>query len=149
MCQYSAEDGFANDWHLVHLGSRAVGGAGLVMVEATAVTEEGRISPGDLGIWTDAHAEPLEKNRYLPETEWRRTRLSNSRTQDVRQAHSVRGKAGNPSRRLPAPGPQWRQARSRSLLTSTPHRNSPLTGSGDWWKRLSPLHNDRSMQASR
>ena len=61
MCQYSAEDGFANDWHLVHLGSRAVGGAGLVMVEATAVTEEGRISPGDLGIWTDAHAEPLKR----------------------------------------------------------------------------------------
>ena len=61
MCQYSAENGFANDWHLVHLGSRAVGGAGLVMVEATAVTEEGRISPGDLGIWTDAHAEPLQR----------------------------------------------------------------------------------------
>jgi 2,4-dienoyl-CoA reductase-like NADH-dependent reductase (Old Yellow Enzyme family) len=59
MCQYSAEDGMANDWHLVHLGSRAVGGAGLVFVEATAVTPEGRISPGDLGIWSDAHAEPL------------------------------------------------------------------------------------------
>ena len=74
MCQYSAENGFANDWHLVHLGSRAVGGAGLVMVEATAVTEEGRISPGDLGIWTDAHAEPLQRIAHLPETEWRRTR---------------------------------------------------------------------------
>ena len=61
MCQYSAVDGFANDWHLVHLGSRAVGGAGLVMVEATAVTEEGRISPGDMGIWTDAHVEPLRR----------------------------------------------------------------------------------------
>ena len=53
MCQYSATDGVPNDWHFVHLGSRAVGGAGLVIVEATAVTPEGRISPGDLGIWND------------------------------------------------------------------------------------------------
>src|SRR4051794_28615552 len=49
MCEYSSEDGFANDWHFVHLGSRAVGGAGLVLTEATAVTPEGRISPEDLG----------------------------------------------------------------------------------------------------
>lgn len=55
MCQYSSEDGFANDWHLVHLGSRAVGGAACVFTEATAVTPEGRISPEDLGIWSDAH----------------------------------------------------------------------------------------------
>src|SRR5205823_2367394 len=61
MCQYSAEEGFADDWHLVHLGSRAVGGAGLVMAEATAVTRDGRISPGDLGIWDDRHAEPLAR----------------------------------------------------------------------------------------
>ncbi len=59
MCQYSSKDGFANDWHLVHLGSRAVGGAGLVLTEATAVTPEGRISPDDLGIWTDAHVGAL------------------------------------------------------------------------------------------
>ena len=59
MCQYSAEDGFAHDWHLVHLGSRAVGGVALVIVEATAVTSDGRISPGDLGIWKDGHIEPL------------------------------------------------------------------------------------------
>ena len=66
MCQYSAEDGLANDWHLVHLGSRAVGGAGLVIVEATAVSPEGRISPGDLGIWSDRHVEPLARiNRFL------------------------------------------------------------------------------------
>ena len=58
MCQYVAEEGLASDWHLVHLGSRAAGGAGLVMVEATAVTAEGRISPGDMGIWSDAHVEP-------------------------------------------------------------------------------------------
>jgi 2,4-dienoyl-CoA reductase-like NADH-dependent reductase (Old Yellow Enzyme family) len=61
MCQYSCTDGFATDWHLVHLGSRAVGGAGLVIVEATAVEARGRISPQDLGIWTDAHAAPLAR----------------------------------------------------------------------------------------
>lgn len=59
MCEYSSEDGFANDWHLVHLGARAQGGAGLVMVEASAVTPEGRISIGDLGIWKDEHIEKL------------------------------------------------------------------------------------------
>jgi 2,4-dienoyl-CoA reductase-like NADH-dependent reductase (Old Yellow Enzyme family) len=57
MCQYSAREGLPTTWHLVHLGSRAVGGAGLVLAEATAVTPEGRISPGDAGIWSDAHAE--------------------------------------------------------------------------------------------
>lgn len=61
MCQYSAKDGMADDWHLVHLGSRAVGGVGLVLVEATAVTADGRITPGDLGIWSDAHIEPLAR----------------------------------------------------------------------------------------
>jgi len=55
MCQYSCVDGLATDWHLVHLGSRAVGGAGLVMVEATAVEARGRISPADMGLWSDAH----------------------------------------------------------------------------------------------
>ena len=59
MCQYSASDGFATDWHLVHLGSRAVGGAGLVMQEATAVSVAGRISYADLGIWKDEHIEKL------------------------------------------------------------------------------------------
>src|SRR5476649_1919669 len=61
MCQYSSEDGFANDWHLVHLGSRAVGGAGLVFTEATAITPEGRISPYDLGIWKDEHVSKLKQ----------------------------------------------------------------------------------------
>ncbi len=61
MCQYSAADGLASDWHLVHLGSRAVGGVALVMVEATAVTPDGRISPGDLGIWGEQHVEPLAR----------------------------------------------------------------------------------------
>lgn len=61
MCQYSSEDGFANDWHFVHLVSRAVGGAGLIFTEAAAVSPEGRISPEDLGIWKDAHIPFLEK----------------------------------------------------------------------------------------
>ena len=61
MCQYSSEDGFANDWHMVHLGSRAVGGAGLVLTEASAVTPEGRITPNDLGIWKDQHITPLAR----------------------------------------------------------------------------------------
>lgn len=61
MCQYSAEEGLANDWHLVHLGSRAVGGTALVIVEATAVTRDGRITPGDMGIWGDEHIEPLAR----------------------------------------------------------------------------------------
>src|SRR3954468_2416247 len=59
MCEYSSDDGFATDWHLVHLGARAQGGAGLVMIEASAVVPEGRISIGDLGIWKDAHIEKL------------------------------------------------------------------------------------------
>ena len=61
MCEYSSVDGYANDWHLVHLGSRAVGGAGLVLTEATAVLPEGRISPQDLGIWKDEHVDPLKR----------------------------------------------------------------------------------------
>ena len=61
MCQYSSVDGFANDWHLVHLGGLAVGGAALVFTEATAVSPEGRISPHDLGIWKDEHVEMLAR----------------------------------------------------------------------------------------
>src|SRR6187402_1114497 len=59
LCMYSSEDGFATDFHLVHLGSRAMGGAALVMVEASAVTASGRISPADMGIWKDEHIGPL------------------------------------------------------------------------------------------
>ncbi|MBS1792830.1 MAG: NADH:flavin oxidoreductase/NADH oxidase [Acidobacteria bacterium] len=61
MCQYSSVDGMPTDWHLVHLGSRATGGAGLVMMEATAVVPEGRISPSDAGIWSDAHADAYRR----------------------------------------------------------------------------------------
>jgi len=66
MCMYSSEDGVANDWHLVHLGARAAGGAGLIIAEATAVSPEGRITPGDAGIWADKHVEPLARiNRFV------------------------------------------------------------------------------------
>jgi 2,4-dienoyl-CoA reductase-like NADH-dependent reductase (Old Yellow Enzyme family) len=61
MCQYSATDGVVNDWHLAHLGARAAGGAGVVIVEATAVEARGRISPNDVGIWDDAHIEGLRR----------------------------------------------------------------------------------------
>lgn len=61
MCQYSAVDGVAQDWHFIHYGCRAVGGAGLIIVEATAVSAEGRISPGDLGLWQDQQIEPLAR----------------------------------------------------------------------------------------
>jgi 2,4-dienoyl-CoA reductase-like NADH-dependent reductase (Old Yellow Enzyme family) len=61
MCEYSSVDGFANDWHLVHLGSRAIGGAGLIIMEATAVSPEGRITPCDMGIWKDEHIANLQR----------------------------------------------------------------------------------------
>jgi 2,4-dienoyl-CoA reductase (NADPH2) len=67
MCQYSAVDGMADDWHLVNVGSRAAGGVGLAVVEATAISPEGRISPGDLGIWSDAHAQALERTAAFTE----------------------------------------------------------------------------------
>ncbi len=61
MCQYTSTEGFAEDWHLVHLGSRAIGGFGLIIQEATAVSAEGRITPGDMGIWNDLHKEKLKQ----------------------------------------------------------------------------------------
>jgi 2,4-dienoyl-CoA reductase-like NADH-dependent reductase (Old Yellow Enzyme family) len=61
MCQYSSTDGLPTDWHLVHLGSHAVGGVSLVLTEAAAVSPQGRISPKDLGIWSDAHARALKR----------------------------------------------------------------------------------------
>src|SRR2546423_764459 len=68
MCQYSSDDGFANDWHLVHLGSRAVGGAALIIAEATAISPEGRITLKDLGIWKEEHVEYLKRITSFIET---------------------------------------------------------------------------------
>ncbi|WP_163409195.1 NADH:flavin oxidoreductase/NADH oxidase [Flavobacterium ajazii] len=82
MCQYSAIDGFANDWHLVHLGSRASGGAGLIIQEATAVSPEARISPSDLGIWKDEHIEKLKQiNAFI---------LSQNSVPGIQLAHAGR-----------------------------------------------------------
>ena len=72
MCQYSAQDGHVTDWHLVHLGKFAQGGAGMVFVEATAVEKRGRITHGDTGIWDDAHIAGLAKNRRFREEPGRR-----------------------------------------------------------------------------
>ena len=92
MCQYSADDGFANDWHRVHLGSRAAGGAGVVMTEATAVEPRGRITPDCLGIWSDEHAEAIE-----PTVEFVK---SQGATPGIQLAHAGR----KASHRLPAEG---------------------------------------------
>ncbi len=105
MCQYSCVDGFATDWHFVHLGSRAVGRAAAVIAEATAITADSRISPQDLGIWTDAHIEPLaariffycrtrfrpghsvgprrQKGKHQPALEWRQANHSSRRRMDA------------------------------------------------------------------
>jgi 2,4-dienoyl-CoA reductase-like NADH-dependent reductase (Old Yellow Enzyme family) len=69
MCQYAAREGMASDWHFVHYGSRAVGGAALMIVEATAVTPEGRISPNDIGIWDDRQIEPLARIAHFAQAQ--------------------------------------------------------------------------------
>jgi 2,4-dienoyl-CoA reductase-like NADH-dependent reductase (Old Yellow Enzyme family) len=95
MCQYSSEDGFANEWHLVHLGRFATGGAGLVLTEAAAVSPEGRISPQDLGIWKDAHLEALGRiARFVK---------SQGAVAGVQLAHA--GRKASTRRPWEAPGP--------------------------------------------
>ena len=129
------DDGLANDWHLVHLGSRAVGGAALVMVEATAVTPDGRITPGDLGIWGDEHVEPLARIARFVHSAGRRAPASSWPTPDARRAASVPWHGGerlapgggrldrrraepDPVRRR-RPGPA-RARRSRASTASSP-----------------------------
>jgi len=94
MCQYSSEDGFATDWHLVHLGSRAQGGAGLVILEASAVLPEGRISPADLGVWKDAHIPALERIAAFLHSQGARA--------GIQLAHSGRKASMSPPFALPA-----------------------------------------------
>jgi 2,4-dienoyl-CoA reductase-like NADH-dependent reductase (Old Yellow Enzyme family) len=114
MCEYSSEDGFANDWHLVHLGSRAIGGAGLVITEATAVSAEGRITAGDLGIWKDEH---IDKLKHI--------------TDFIHQHHSVAGiqlaHAGRKASHVipwnPAAGKPWPRAPCLLLKTKKPPGN--------------------------
>lgn len=108
MCQYSSQDGFANDWHLVHLASRAVGGAGLVFTEATAIAPTGRITPGDLGIWQDEHIEMLSKIVAL-----------------IRQAGSVAGIQLAHAGRKASCAPPW-------------EGGNPLTGAEGGWQPVAP-----------
>lgn len=106
MCQYSSVDGLANDWHLVHLGSRAVGGAGLIFTEATAVTADGRITAQDLGLWNDEQIAPLQRiTRFIAAQA--RSPVSSWPTPDARPAPIGRGWAS-----MAASGPR-RAAGSR------------------------------------
>lgn len=99
MCQYSCVDGMATDWHLVHLGSRAVGGAGLIIMEATAITPQGRISPHDAGIWSDEHIAPLQRvTRFIKD---------HGAVAGIQLAHAGR-KAGTPR--------PWEREQASSLL---------------------------------
>ena len=130
MCQYSSPDGFATDWHLVHLGSRAVGGAALVFTEASAVLPEGRISPDDLGIWKDEHIEPLARiTRFL---------RGQGAVAGMQLAHAGRKgstrapwKRGERSRNRTAAGNRSRQARLRSIANTQCRRSWTKAESGE------------------
>lgn len=111
MCQYSAENGHVTDWHLVHYGTRATGGAGLMIVEATAVVPEGRISPADLGLWSDSHVEGLAQiARYA---------LSQGCVPGIQLAHAGRkasvGKGWEPQRTLGADEGGWTPVSASAL----------------------------------
>jgi 2,4-dienoyl-CoA reductase-like NADH-dependent reductase (Old Yellow Enzyme family) len=111
MCMYSSDNGHATDWHLVHLGSRAVGGYGLVMAEATAVTPEGRISPDDAGLWQDSQIEPLARiTRFLKQ---------HGATPGIQLAHAGR-----------------KASTARPFNHPTP--NQPLSESKGGWKIVAP-----------
>ncbi len=111
MCMYSSEDGRATDWHLVHLGARAVGGWGLIMAEATAVTPEGRISPHDAGLWHDDQIAPLE-----------------------RITHFIKNCGGTPGIQLAHAGRKASTAR----LFSVPHPGKALSPSEGGWMVVAP-----------
>ena len=114
MCEYSCVDGYANDWHFAHLASRAVGGAGLVFTEAAAVTPEGRISPEDLGVWSEKHFEPLERIARFIDSQGGIAGDS-ARACRPQGRHSIGpgpGKAQFPRRR--GAGGRWGRARSPS-----------------------------------
>ena len=120
MCQYSSKDGFANDWHFVHLGSRAVGGAALVFTEATAVSPEGRISPHDLGIWKDEHIPQLQKITQFIE--------QNGSVPGIQLAHAGR-KASvtepwNGDNQIPVTEGGW-QTLAPSAIPFSDERNTP------------------------
>ena len=123
MCQYSCEDrdGIATDWHLVHLGSRAVGGAGIVMTEATAVESRGRISPEDLGIWSDEHGKALAPVASFIEDQGSVPAIQPP-TPAGRHRRAVPGMAVNRSSPTTVAGRRSRRAPSRGPATATRQR---------------------------
>src|ERR1017187_8344420 len=139
MCEYSSEDGFANDWHLVHLGARAVGGAGTILTEATAVVSEGRISPSDLGIWKDAHVENLARVvRFLRQ---------HGAVAGTQLAHAgFKASTGAPWRNHGAPVPiadgGWRPIYSSTAKGFTPELSPPKASHG------SPTLSQRALAAA-
>lgn len=121
MCQYSSADGFANDWHLVHLGSRAVGGTALVMQEATAVAPEGRITPGDLGLYKDEHIAKLQSITSFIHAQ--------GAVAGIQLAHAGR-KAGHRipwegGRQIPAGDPEGWQTVAPSAVPFAPGEEAP------------------------
>src|ERR1700730_12501163 len=113
MCEYSSSDGYANDWHFVHLGSRAVGGAGLVMTEATAVLPEGRISPQDLGIWADEHIETLGRIvRFINE----QGSIAGMQLAHAGRKASTRRPSEEPSGKIPESEGGWKKVVAPSAL---------------------------------
>ncbi|KAA9340155.1 NADH:flavin oxidoreductase/NADH oxidase [Adhaeribacter soli] len=122
MCQYSSKDGFANDWHLVHLGSRAVGGAALVIAEATAVSPEGRITPADLGLWKDEQIEFLKRIATFIE--------ANNSVPGIQLAHagrkSSKSEPWNGSEHLTPEQGGWAEVYAPSPIPLNDHTPPPL-----------------------
>jgi 2,4-dienoyl-CoA reductase-like NADH-dependent reductase (Old Yellow Enzyme family) len=114
MCQYSSVDGYANDWHFAHLGSRAAGGAGLVFTEAAAVTPEGRISPQDLGVWSQKHFEPLERIAHFIESQGARAGVQLAHA--GRKGSTYRPGAGNGA--IPEASGGWRPVAPSAIAFS-------------------------------
>jgi len=118
MCEYSAEDGMPNDWHFVHLGARAVGGAGLIITKAAAVEARGRITAGDAGIWTDAQAETWAKITRFLKQQGAQSPAFSLLTQAAERQRPVPGNPVWASRTPTAAGSQSAQARQHLRLTT-------------------------------
>ena len=131
MCQYSSVDGFANDWHLVHLGSRAIGGASLIIQEATAVSPEGRITPADLGIYKDENIEKLQSiNRFIHQ---------HDSVAGIQLAHAGRKAScatpGNGGKQLKSDGGGWRTI-APSAIAFNPDDDAPQALDTDGIKKI-------------
>jgi len=121
MCQYSYQDGFSNDWQLMHLGARAAGGAGLIIAEATAVEPRGRITPDDVGIWSDDHIEPLAKVTRLVKSLGAVPGIQIAHA--GRKANTVRPwDGGHP---IPQEDPRWWRVIGPSPLAFSPRHQTP------------------------